>query len=204
MPASDVDRIHGEFTELLGVLTASGEISLRAAADDSFRKVLIISAASYFEHELTNVVRAYVDEVTSSDGLVGALVENKAVSRQYHTWFDWDGKNANQFFGMFGEAFKAHMKALVKASPDLERCVRAFLEVGQQRNRLAHQNFASFALEKTADEIFALYKEALPFVARVGTELRECSKSLKLAKQEAAAKDDAAGVILGEPPGQMA
>jgi len=94
MPASDVERIHNEFSQLLEFLTASNEISLRAATDDSFRKVLILSAASYFEHRLTNAVAVFVDETTSSDGLVGALVQNKAINRQFHTWFKWDDKNA--------------------------------------------------------------------------------------------------------------
>ncbi len=194
MAASDVERIHSEFTQLLEFLTESNEISLRAATDDSFRKVLILSAASYFEHRLTNAVAAFVDEVTSSDRLVGALVQNKAINRQFHTWFRWDDKSANQFFGMFGEQFKAHMKALVKASPELEKSIRAFLEVGQQRNRLAHQNFASFALEKTSDEIFTLYKEALPFVDKVGDELRKCSKDLRAASKDAASDTAGTGV----------
>jgi hypothetical protein len=74
MAASDVERIHREFTDLLGFLTARGEISLVTAADDSFRKVLILSAASYFEHKLCNIVLDFVDDVSSSDVLVTALV----------------------------------------------------------------------------------------------------------------------------------
>jgi predicted DNA-binding antitoxin AbrB/MazE fold protein len=70
------------------------------------------------------------------------------------------------------------MKAVVNSSPDLGKSVRAFLELGQQRNRLVHQNFASFALEKTSDEIFALYTEALPFIDRIGDKPRKRSKNL--------------------------
>lgn len=188
-----------EFSQLLEFLTANSEISLRAATDDSFRKVLILSAASYFEYRLTDVVTMFVDEITSSDGLVGALVKNKAINRQFHTWFDWEGKNANQFFGMFGEQFKTHMKALVKSSPELELSIKAFLEVGQQRNRLVHQNFASFALEKTADEIFALYTEALSFIDKIGAELRECSKNLRAVRQDTGTGDEGTGMNPDQP-----
>ena len=30
--------------------------------------------------------------------MIPSLVKNKAVSRQYHTWFDWNSNNANAFF----------------------------------------------------------------------------------------------------------
>jgi hypothetical protein len=182
MAASDVERIHKEFTELVQVLVDHKELSLQASADDSFRKVLLLSAASYFEHELTTIISAFVAEVTSSDGLIMALVQNKAISRQYHTWFNWNDKNANQFFALFGEGFKVHMVGLVKSSPGLDDSIRAFLEIGQQRNRLVHQNFASFALEKTSDEIFSMFRNALPFVDTVSKELRECSKRLNTSK----------------------
>lgn len=177
--ASDVDRIHKEFTDLIEFLASNGEISLRSSADDAFRKVLTISAASYFEHVLTGIVMEFVEETVSAEMMVTALVRNRVVSRQYHTWFTWDGKNANGFFGMFGEGFKAHMTALVKATPDLDNAIKAFLELGEGRNMLAHQNFAAFAMQKTSDEIFQLYKDAMPFIESVRTELRACSQKLK-------------------------
>lgn len=190
MSSSDVDRIHREFTELVAFLAEKGEISMQSAADDSFRKVLIISAASYFEHELTGVVTAFVDEMASSDALVAALVHNKAVSRQYHTWFSWDAKNANQFFALFGEEFKAHMRLVIRGSPGLDKSIQAFLELGEGRNRLAHQNFAAFALEKTAEEIYKLYQEAFPFINSVRNELRVCSRNLKAVPVAAATELD--------------
>ena len=184
MPTSDVERIYKEFSDLIELLKDQGELSLQTAAEDSFRKILLLSAASYFEYELTAVVGAFVEEITSANGLVIALVRNKAISRQYHSWFKWEAKNANQFFGLFGSNFSSHMTMLVKSSPEIDRSIRAFLEVGEHRNRLVHQNFASFALEKTAEEIFALFKEALPFIETVGRELRECSKLTQLMSPE--------------------
>lgn len=177
--ASDVDRIHKEFTDLIEFLASNGEVSLQSSADDAFRKVLTISAASYFEHVLTGIVMDFVEETVSAEIMVTALVRNRVVSRQYHTWFTWDAKNANGFFGMFGDGFRAHMAALVKAKPDLDRAVRAFLELGEGRNMLAHQNFAAFAMQKTSDEIFKLYQDAIPFIESVRSELRICSQKLK-------------------------
>jgi hypothetical protein len=170
--ASDVDRIHREFTDLIGFLAEK-------AADDTFRKVLIMSAASYCEHILTNVVMEFVSEIASSDALVTSLVHGQVVSRKYHTWFAWNGNNANQFFKMFGEGFRSHMVAVVKASPEIDKAIKAFLELGDGRNMLAHENFAAFAMQKTADEIFRLYQDAMPFIECVRTELRACSAKLR-------------------------
>jgi hypothetical protein len=181
MATSDVDRIHREFTELIEFLAKNDEISLRSSADDTFRKVLTISAASYFEHALTGIVMEFVEEIASDDAFVTSLVRNRVVSRQYHSWFTWDGKNVNQFFGMFGEEFRAHMTQLVKTSPNLDKAIKAFLELGEGRNMLAHQNFAAFAMQKTSDEIFTLYQDAKPFIECVGTELRACSQKLRSA-----------------------
>jgi hypothetical protein len=185
MSLSDVDRIHEEFTALLRVLADQNEISLQTTADDTFRKVLVLSAASYFEHQLTAIVAAYVDEISASDSLVKALVQSKVIDRQYHTWFDWKEKNANQFFRMFGNEFKTHMTTILKESPALEDSIKAFLEMGHERNRLAHQNFAGFTMEKTAEEILKLYKNGLLFVERVQKELRVCSSNLKKSAEDA-------------------
>ena len=59
--------------------------------------------------------------------------------------------------------------------------IKAFLELGDGRNRLAHQNFAAFAMEKTADEIFSLYQDAMPFIDCLRSEQRNCSRNVKAA-----------------------
>ena len=58
-------------------------------------------------------------------------------------------------------------------SDELKQSIKAFLEIGNVRNQLVHQNFASFSLEKTAAEIYALYKCALYFVDLIPTRLRQ-------------------------------
>ena len=121
----------------------------------------------------------FVEETVSAETMVTALVRNRVVSRQYHTWFTWDAKNANGFYGMFGDGFKAHMVALVKSAPELDKAAKAFLELGEGRNMLAHQNFAAFAMQKTSDEIFQAVSDAMQFVESIRTELRACSQKLK-------------------------
>jgi hypothetical protein len=47
------------------------------------------------------------------------------------------------------------------------------MEIGSERNKLAHQNYATFPMEKTLDEVFNLYENALPFVQVIPEALRE-------------------------------
>ena len=60
--------------------------------------------------------------------------------------------------------------------------------MGLELNRLAHQNFVGFSMEKTAEEIFTLYKTALPFIDTFRRELRTCSGKFKDAMEESALK----------------
>lgn len=164
MQGTAVDRLYSEFQDLISYLDKGSEISLRSIADENFKKALLLAAASYFEHRITDNLLAFVSEASSKSPRVVEFVKKKAISRQYHTFFDWDSGNANQFFGLFGENFKTFMKKEVERSKELGEAVKAFLEIGRERNRLVHQDFGTFVLEKTAEEIYNLYRAALHFV----------------------------------------
>ncbi len=172
-PSTVVDQLHESFARLLSVLDDAGEVSLRTVADETFRKSLLLIAASYFERRMTESVLSFVEDVTNRNVPVTALVRNKVVSRQYHTWFQWEGANANSFFGLFGNDFRDFMKRKVRDDDQLDDSVRAFLELGRERNRLVHQDFGVLPLEKTTEEIHELYSRAMHFVETVPGALRE-------------------------------
>lgn len=173
MHKSVVDRLHTEMKDLISLLDAAGEISMRSVADDNFRKALLLATASYFEHKITQEVIIYVRECANSNPLIDEFVQNRAISRQYHTWFDWKEKNANQFYGLFGKEFKDYMKATVRQNETLEKSVQAFMEIGRDRNRLVHQDFGSFTMEKTSEEIYDLYQSASLFVEYIPRAFKE-------------------------------
>lgn len=81
---------------------------------------------------------------------------------------------ANSFFGLFGDIFSNFIKQEVRNSEQLSSSIKAFLEIGRERNRLVHQDFGTFSLEKTSDEIYLLYKDALVFVNALPDKLRQC------------------------------
>ena len=92
-----------------------------------------------------------------------SFVDNKAIKRQYHTFFNWDGNNSNQFFGLFGDAFKRRAREEIQAKR-LEEAEAAFMAIGRERNRLVHQNYIEAQINDTFEEIFAKYKKACDFV----------------------------------------
>ena len=175
---SIVDGLHLEFTDILEFLDKSREISWRSVADENFRKVLLIAAASYFERSMTDAVMAFVEQETARDHPIRWLVQRKAISRQYHTWFAWKKNNANQFFSLFGDSVKDNLKEKVGQDNTLQRSIRAFLEIGRDRNRLVHEDFGNFPLEKTSAEIYELYSDAKIFVEWFPNELNRFTKEI--------------------------
>lgn len=159
-------RLVDESDELRGFLSAQSQLSLLRSAEDNSRKALVLSAASLFEHRITEAILSYADKASGSDGCVTSLIRNKAVKRQFHTFFNWEDKKAGPFFTLLGEELGGRLKADCAKSPGKEQA-EAFLEVGHLRNCLVHQNYAEFLLDKSADDIRQLCEMADRFVAQV-------------------------------------
>lgn len=170
-----VDTIYGEFQDTVAFLREAGQISLQVMLEANLRKTLLLSAASYFEVQLTREIKNFADEITSGNDLIKTLIEQKAISRQYHTWFDWDKPNANKFFALFGPTFKDHMITVQARDPQVAESIKDFLSIGNDRNLLVHSDYASYYIDRTPDEIYALYQSANRFVTTVGEQLRACS-----------------------------
>src|SRR5689334_4001018 len=152
-----VDKLYGEYSAIVRMMDQYNAVSFRNTLNENFRKTLLLCAASHFEYRVTTDVVSFCAEVAGNNTMIPTLVRNKAVSRQFHTWFDWKMNNANAFFNMFGEDFKAHMVDIVKQDENMATSISNFMEIGRERNRLVHQDYGSFSLEKTAEEIFGLY-----------------------------------------------
>lgn len=159
-----IDRLYGEATATINFLQQSAELSLQVSASDHFRKVLLLAAASYFEDRVCAAVLEFVRSRAAGSILIESFVRNKAIARQYHSWFSWEGRNANQFFGLFGAEFRTLMVKRVGESSEMQAAIQAFLELGNERNRLVHQNYATFSMEKTLEEVYALYQRSIAFV----------------------------------------
>lgn len=184
--ASDdlVTQLFEETISIRDFLLKNGEASYSSSVDNTFRKVLLLAVASKFELQLTESVQRFVSEVVTAEHPIYHIVERKAVKRQYHAWFEWEGRNANKFFSLFGDRFKTFMAEKVKADPFLDDGIQSFLELGNDRNLLVHGNFANVVINKTSLEIFASYQRALPFVEAINSYLNEfCGAMLDFASR---------------------
>ena len=173
-----VDKLYGEYSAIVTMMDQYNAVSFRNTLNENFRKTLLLCAASHFEFRITSDVVAFCAEVAGNNSMIPTLVKNKAVSRQYHTWFEWKANNANAFFNMFGDDFRSHMVELIKQDQNMAKSISDFLEIGRERNRLVHQDYGSFFLEKTAEEIFGLYVSAMVFVDFVPMAMRDFSTKL--------------------------
>lgn len=167
-----IDQFYKDAIDVAASLPAD-QPSLLNTVNNNLRKALLLAATSHFEHILSNAVSdAYQQQIGSANHLI-SFVRNKAISRQYHTWFNWKERNANQFFGLFGDDFKEWMQNNIRNSPELASAIVDFLDLGNERNKLIHQDFASFPFEKTIEEVYKQYTSASAFVFSFSTNLRD-------------------------------
>jgi hypothetical protein len=159
-------RLVDESAELRALLSTQAQISLLTAAEDNSRKALVLSAASLFEHRISESLLSYAEKVSNSDGCVLSLIRNKAVKRQFHTFFEWEKRKLGAFPTLLGDELGRKLKEICARSPDKEQ-MEAFLEIGDLRNCLVHQNYAEFLLDKSADDVRKLCEQADLFVEQV-------------------------------------
>lgn len=150
--------------QLIQHLTATKELSLVQDAEQMLQKNLPLAAASYFEQRVCEILRAFVHSKSGGCTELGSLIELTAIKRQYHTMFEWEANNVNKFLSLFGQEFKKKIAAEIAANAELTKASKDFLEIGNLRNCIVHQNYATYVMEKSAIEIFELFKNAVNFV----------------------------------------
>jgi GH35 family endo-1,4-beta-xylanase len=166
--------VHTFYEKQMGLRTYCSErleISLVQDVEETFRKALALAAGSYFEVEVTQALEKFARDKSNGNDTLVSFVRNKALARQFHTFFNWKAANADKFFGLLGEEFKSRMKARIDADSGLSEAIRNFMAVGDLRNKAAHQNFATFTTDKTSEEIMQAFESALHFLCVMREEL---------------------------------
>lgn len=159
-----IERCYEECCAILEVVEHHGDMSLNNAAEVIFQKYFAICVASHFEKELCDSLELYYQDVSGEHTPAVCFMKNKAIERQYHTWFNWDGKNANTFFALFGNEFKNYMKAKLEKDALLDEAVKSFLELGRNRNVFVHNDLGTVSSDKTMEEIYQEYCRACAFI----------------------------------------
>ncbi|WP_418309117.1 HEPN domain-containing protein [Phascolarctobacterium succinatutens] len=171
MESDRIERQYQDSKDLVAYLMGKGEVSFATYIDSVYKKVLVLSAASYFESVISNYISTYATRASGPDKRIVTLIENKVIERQYHTLFDWDAKNTNRFWSLFGENTKSKVREQLNSDGYLKSTEQAFIELGRQRNLLVHENFAEYDVNTTVEEIYAKYKLACEFVSFIATVL---------------------------------
>ncbi|WP_421329647.1 HEPN domain-containing protein [Aeromonas veronii] len=156
--AKNIEKLYNEFTENHKYLMDSLQVSFANDYKSQFSKIIVLSTASYFESKITELIKEQLNP--SNCEITGAFIYNKGLVRQYHSLFDWDAQNANKFFSLFGMDFKCHIEKLVANDPTLKSSIQSFLFIGSLRNKLVHQNYVTFQVDTTTEEVFNKFKLA--------------------------------------------
>lgn len=90
MESERIERQYQDSQELYNYLLSKGEVSFATYIDSVYKKVLVLSAASYFESKVSELISKYATKVSGSDKRIVNLIESKVIERQYHTLFDWN------------------------------------------------------------------------------------------------------------------
>jgi RiboL-PSP-HEPN len=167
---TDIERLHLEIIEIRERLSGSSDMSVVANFESLSAKGLLLAAASHFERRVTDLLIETAKSLGNNE-VIAEFIKNQALSRKYHTMFDWDSANLNKFFGLFGTSAK---NQLTKETSDLplKDCVAAFIFINSERNRLVHRDYASFTLNTTTDEVWERFQKASHFCEWLGERLK--------------------------------
>lgn len=165
--STEVTTFYQRQSELIKHLLMVKELTLAQDAEQMLQKNLPLAAASYFEHQVTNILQNFVNAKSNNCSELASLFDQKVIKRQYHTLFDWEKSNVNKFLSLFGETFKVARAAEITENPILTQAAKDFLIIGNMRNCIVHQNYAAYVTDKSSEEIFNLFLSAEKFVVHL-------------------------------------
>lgn len=168
---TDVERIQAELAAIISLARDAGGPSDQIAAESVAAKTLLLSAASYFERAVCEIIVSSARQGGTRSAYCN-FIDKQALERRYHSMFDWRGKNLNQFFGLFGTDAKSRLSEALIAD-DMTEAAKSFIYIGSQRNLLVHENFAGYSLETTFDEVFDRYHQAFHLLEWLRAKLLE-------------------------------
>ena len=101
-----------------------------------------------------------------------SFAQKQAIERKFFSWFDFEGKNINQFFALFGVGVSTICKTAVR-SQELSDPIRSFLQLCRSRNTLVHNNYVAVDTAPTVQDTFANVVEACVFLEWLETDFVE-------------------------------
>ena len=180
-PNNRIEDLMQDHRGLVDHLRSGGYLHLSAQVEETFSKTLLIAVASYFEVHMTQVIVELYREMTQGAEALVEFVKKQAIGRRFAQLFDWGrdaqpNRNANSFYRLFGDSFVRYMQNKIQENQELNESVQAFIEIGNLRNQMVHENYADFQLNKTVADVYSLYEKAIKFVDEFPVAVREFTK----------------------------
>lgn len=161
----DMNALEGLMnTELVSFISSYREI---------YRKIFVIACANSFERHFCRKL----PELVSLNPFLRNFIKNQALERKYHTLFRWESKNANGFYGLFGDDFSNQMQKLLNADIQVKEGEKSFLLIGHYRNLTAHKGFDSSPFTEDIALIKQKFDEAILFYRILLFQIREFSNT---------------------------
>jgi hypothetical protein len=171
LPIDDIvslrEALRAKFDEKL-------EPSMILEIDRNCTKLLVLTCSSVYELFFSSELLRWVDETTNGHKTIVEFVRKKAVEKQFHTFFDWDKKNANQFYNKMGNTFSEDVKKEIEKN-ELRGAERTFLKIVNVRNNVAHANAS---IDYTFDEVLKMHNEAVGFLEFLFHFIKNYEKSM--------------------------
>lgn len=161
---NEVERIHEELAAIEKIIAASSDASASAAYGEHSAKALLLAGASYFERKVISAIEAYLGQSTSTASMKH-FTFHQAIDRKFFSLFDFSAgaKSINGFIAKFGDEFSVWAKNDLQQQGVDRETQLAFLDFCRLRNSLVHNNYATFAINKTMREV----KEAFDAASKV-------------------------------------
>jgi hypothetical protein len=179
---NEVERVYEELRAIQKVVAASGDVSTISAFGQHSAKSLLLVGASYFERVIIDAIAEHLNK-TTSDVAVQHFTFHQAVHRKFFALFDFsaDTKNINGFLSKFGPDYNKWAKDNLKAASIENDIQVAFLDFCRLRNSLVHNNYATYDINKTLDDVREHFDRALRLVNWINGSFAAFGKSHDMA-----------------------
>lgn len=186
---NEVERIYEELLTIGEIIRLSNDISAISVYGEHGAKVLLLAGTSYFERQIISSIEDWINAETPSIA-ARHFVRRQAVERKFFSLFDFsaNSKNIKAFLSKFGPDYHKWAQEDMKLELVDESAQETFINFCRLRNSLIHNNYATYNIDKTIEEIWGEFKKAEIQVRWIENSFRRFS--LTLAKLATPAKGE--------------
>lgn len=178
---NEIERVYEELVEIRKIVISSNDASAIADYGAYSAKVLLLAVASYFERMVISAIQKYLNNSIKSTP-IRHFSFHQAVERKFFNFFDFssNAKNINKFISVFGDDFSLWATNDLKIQGIGQEIQVEFLGLCRLRNSLVHENYATYLINKTLDEI----KESFDKASKVVFWINEAFDKFELEKTD--------------------